>query len=218
MSDIFREIDESMREDRAKQVWQRYGTWIIAAVVLAVSGTAGWVFYQNYAENRERAQTAELIQASETAAEDPQAGLSAIQSFLQSAGGGQLTIARFHEAALLAESGMQDDAVDAYRLIADQTDPPWADAARLMAVLHDLDRGDPEALRQELTPLAAGTSPWRHTARELAALLYRREGRISDAVGEWEALAESNDAPAGVQQRASEMLALHGQRTDSSGS
>lgn len=218
MSDIFREIDESMREDRAKQVWQRYGTWIIAAIVFVVAAAAGWVFYQNYADNRDRARTAELIEASETAAEDPQAGLTAMQSFLESADGGQLTVARFHEAALLAESGQRDDAVAAYRLIAEQTEQPWADAARLMAVLHDLDQGDPEALREELTPLAAGTSPWRYTARELAALLYRREDRIADAVGEWEALADNDDAPAGVRQRASEMLALHDQQTESSGS
>ncbi|WP_366654615.1 tetratricopeptide repeat protein [Fodinicurvata sp. EGI_FJ10296] len=218
MSDIFREIDESMREDRAKQVWQRYGTWIVAAVVFVVAASAGWVFYQNYAENRDRAQTAELIRASETAAEDTEAGLAAIQSYLQSADGGQLTVARFHEAALLAESGRREDAVAAYRLIAEQTQAPWSDAATVLAVLHDLDNGDPASLRDDLTPLAAGTSPWRFSAREMVALLYSREGRIADAIPEWQALADSEDAPPGIRSRASEMLALHDGQAAPSGS
>jgi hypothetical protein len=218
MSDIFREVDEAVREDRAKTIWKRYGAIAVLAAVLVISAAGGWVFWQNYTADRDRARTADLIMAVEASAEDPEAGLAAIQSYLGSAGGGHVTLARLHEAALLAESGRREDAVAAYRLIAEQTDQPWADAAALFAVLHDLDHGDPEALHRELTRLAAGASPWRFTARELTALLYSREGRIGDAISEWEVLAEDVDAPPGIRSRASELLALHAERADGAGS
>ena len=41
MADIFDEVDEELRQERAARLWRQYGSWLIAAalaVVIAVGG------------------------------------------------------------------------------------------------------------------------------------------------------------------------------------
>ena len=47
---IFREVDEELRSDRIRELWRRFGPWVIAAavlVVLAVAANEGWSWWQN---------------------------------------------------------------------------------------------------------------------------------------------------------------------------
>lgn len=44
MADIFREIDEEIRQDRALAVWNKYQNVIIAVAVLIVVAAGGWKF------------------------------------------------------------------------------------------------------------------------------------------------------------------------------
>ena len=58
MADIFREVDEALKEDKAKVLWQRYGNAAIAVVVLVVLATGGYVFWQDYSLRRDQERTA----------------------------------------------------------------------------------------------------------------------------------------------------------------
>ena len=42
MSDIFHEVDEAVRREQLKKLWERWGNLIIAAAFLVVLGIAGW--------------------------------------------------------------------------------------------------------------------------------------------------------------------------------
>ena len=42
MSDIFREVDEDIRHERFKRLWDRFGPWVIGVAVLIVLITAGY--------------------------------------------------------------------------------------------------------------------------------------------------------------------------------
>ena len=49
MSDIFREVDEEIRHERYKRLWDRFGPYLIAVALLIVVGTAayrGWVYWR----------------------------------------------------------------------------------------------------------------------------------------------------------------------------
>ena len=41
MADIFDEIEEDLRRDRMKEIWQRYGNYILGLAVLIIIGVAG---------------------------------------------------------------------------------------------------------------------------------------------------------------------------------
>ena len=51
MSDesLFREVDEEVRQDQLKKIWDRYGNIILAvclAVIALVAGIKGWEYWQ----------------------------------------------------------------------------------------------------------------------------------------------------------------------------
>ena len=46
MSDIFQEVDEEVRREQLKKLWDRYGYLLIAACVLLVVGVGGWRTYE----------------------------------------------------------------------------------------------------------------------------------------------------------------------------
>ena len=46
---LFREVDEEVRQDQLKKIWDRYGNIIIAvcvAVIALVAGVKGWQYWQ----------------------------------------------------------------------------------------------------------------------------------------------------------------------------
>src|SRR5271170_3007090 len=46
VSDIFQEVDEEVRREQLKKLWERYGTYIIAVLILVIVGVGGWRGYQ----------------------------------------------------------------------------------------------------------------------------------------------------------------------------
>ena len=46
MSDIFNEVDEEVRREQFKKLWDRYGILVLIAAVLIVAGVGGWRGYQ----------------------------------------------------------------------------------------------------------------------------------------------------------------------------
>ena len=207
MSEIFREVDEALREDRAKLLWQKYGNIAIAVVTALILGTAGWVYWQDYADSRDQEITGQLLMALERAESDPTAAIDRLAALGADRPDRQGVLARLHEAALRLESGDTDGAVDIYRRVAEDGGVPdaWRDLALLLAVLHSLDSGDPDALATDLRPLTAEDNPWRYSARELSGLLALRLGDGDEAQRIFELLAADPFAPAGIRNRAQEL-------------
>ena len=46
MSELFNEIDEDLRREQLKKIWDRYSVLIIAAAVLVIAAVGGWRGYQ----------------------------------------------------------------------------------------------------------------------------------------------------------------------------
>ena len=207
MSEIFREVDEALREDRAKVLWQKYGNIGIAVVTALILGTGGWVYWQDYSESRDQEITGVLLEALDQAESDPTAAIDALAALGEDHPSRQGVLARLHEAALRVEAGDTDGAVGIYRLVADDSGVPdaWRELALLMAVLHSLDTGDPDALATDLRPLTEESSPWRYNARELSGLLALRLGDVDEAQQIFDLLAADPFAPAGIRNRALEL-------------
>src|SRR4029079_17960726 len=46
MTDIFTEVDEDLRRERAKKLWERYGVYVIGAAVAIVIVVAGYKIWE----------------------------------------------------------------------------------------------------------------------------------------------------------------------------
>ena len=55
MSELFDEVDEDVRRDQLKKLWDKYSIFIVAAALLVVAGVAGWRGYQ-YVETKKAAE------------------------------------------------------------------------------------------------------------------------------------------------------------------
>ena len=70
MADIFQEVDEEVRKDKATVFWNKYGTFVIAAAVLIVAATAAWVYWKDYSAKLRQEQGARFEAALELARQD----------------------------------------------------------------------------------------------------------------------------------------------------
>ena len=125
---------------------------------------------------------------------------------------GYALLARFNRAAILAKSLAAGAAADAYQKLSLDTDvdPLFRGLATVLSVLHDLDTGDAGQLAARLAPLLQTSSPWRHSAKELTALLARKSGDIKRARELFRELTDDGSAPPGIRARAAEMSAILG--------
>ena len=46
MADIFHEVDEEVRREQLKKLWDRYSIHLIAVAILIVAGVSGWRGYE----------------------------------------------------------------------------------------------------------------------------------------------------------------------------
>ncbi len=212
---LFREIEEDLRHERFAKLWKRYGNYVIGAafaVVLSVAGYQGWRAYDiatRQSDGERFAEALKLAGDNQTqAAEEAFAGLAA------DATRGYALLARFQEAALLAKGGERAAAAAYEDLAADSgVDAVYRDLAVILGALHEMNGTGAGAgdLSNRLAPLTADGNPWRHSAKELTAVLAARAGNRTKARELFTALAADVTAPQGIRARAGEMLAILGQ-------
>ena len=58
-----REVDEAVRQDETAQFARRYGTIIVAAVVVTLAAFGGWLFWQDYREGQLEEGSVEFVTA-----------------------------------------------------------------------------------------------------------------------------------------------------------
>ena len=215
--DIFDEVEEDLRAERAQALLRRYGGAIVAAAVAVVCAVAlyqAWQWYQARQVARiADAYLAATLQAdSIPAAGDPARREAAANAFMQiaaTAPDGYRTLARLRAAGLRADGGDQAAALGLWERVAadNAADPLLRDLASLLFVEHQIDGGDPAALQARLGPLIQPGNAWRPMAEEASALLDLRAGRTADARVILGRLTTDPAAPEGVRGRASALLA-----------
>ena len=57
---FMREVDEAVRQDQLLTFWQRFGRWILAAVVIGLVAFAGWLYWQHYSATQSQAVSEEM--------------------------------------------------------------------------------------------------------------------------------------------------------------
>ncbi len=215
--DIFDEVEEDLRAERAQQMLKRYGGLIVAVLIAIVAAAAGWQGWRWYEARKDATAAVEYLTAMNLAAASTAAGTSAagrtaaIAAFADvstSAPDGYATLARLQEAALKADSGdVQGGATLWDQVASDQSaDPLLRDLAVLLWAQHLLDKAEPGVLQARLKPLAEPGSPWHSLAQEQLALLDLRLGKRDEAKTALTHLAQDAGAPNGVRARAAALV------------
>jgi hypothetical protein len=210
VSELFDEVDEDVRRDQLKKLWDQYSIYIVAAALLIIASVGGWRGYQ-YLEAKKAAEAGaafdkavELSDANKhTEAEAAFADLAA------KAPAGYRVLARLRTATEvasrdpLAAAKMFDEiAADGSVGAAEQ------DLARIRAAQLLLEGSTYPNMKQRLDSAAAPGATFRHTARELLALSAWRANDAA-ATRQWlDLIANDGDTPSSLRSRAEALQAL----------
>ena len=183
VADIFQEVDEEVRQEQLRKLWERYGAYAIAAAVALVLAVAGWRGYEWWVAKKAAEMGDAFMAAAKLSDEGKHAEAETVFGRLATEGTADYRVlARLREAADLAKVDRKA-AVAAYDTIsADGALPQLLrDVAAIRAGLLLVDSAPFSELSSRLEPLAGPDGTFRHTARELLALSAWRVGDIPTA-------------------------------------
>ncbi len=217
MVDIFDEVSEDLRAERAGLLLRRYGALLIiaaVAVLIGVGAQQGWTWYQT--RQNQNAATAYIAitdqitaQGAAPTTDQALADVKSLTNFAASAPAGYRSVARLRAAGLLADAGKTTDAESLWNQIAgdDSADPLLRGLANLLWAQHAMGTAPDDQVADRLQPLTAPENPYHGLAQETQALLYLNEGKTDSAKALFSQLAADPTAPDGVRNRADGLLA-----------
>lgn len=213
--DIFQEVDEEVRREQLKKLWDRYGNLIIALCVLVIAGIGGWQGY-NYWQAKKAAQTGTAFEQAATLAEGGKhkEAEAAFAKIAAEGTAGYRVLARLRQAAELAQTD-KAAAIKAYDALADDksVDQVIQDLAAVRAGYLMVDTAPYAQMAAKLEPLTGPDRMFRHSARELLALSAWKVGDASAARKWTDMMMSDPGTPAGTRSRAeilSELIAANG--------
>jgi hypothetical protein len=216
--DIFDEVSEELRAERAQRLLMRYGGLIFAACVAVIAAGGAWQGWHWWQARQDMAAARDYV-ALMTSSEAPNlskpardAAISAFDVLASSSPNGYRTLARLRSAALKADGGDLQGALAVWDHVAGDSaaDPLLRDLASLIWAQRQIDQGDPAVLAARLKPIAAADNPWHSLAQEQLALLDLRQAHDEAAKASLRKLSEDVTAPSGVRGRASALLSRLG--------
>ena len=213
MSDdsFIREVDEELRQDRMKGLWDRYGWVLISAAVLVVLVTAALRGWQYYSERQAAAAGDAFVKAIELSSDGKHdEAVAALQELEKDGHGAYPTLARLRVAGELEGEGKKAEALVAFDAIAGDSsvDEAFRSVAGLRAGLLAVDAEDYDKVKARLEPLAVAGGYYRHLAREGLGLAAWKAGANEEALKWFQAIADDADSSGGIRSRAAVMLDL----------
>jgi len=207
---LIREVDDDLRQENMQKLWKKYGGLMVGgavAIVLAVAGVQGWQVYQrNQAQESSQrfVQAVQLLDKGDTAK-----GVDALQALSVTGNVGYRLLADMKLAQVKIKDGDNAAAIALYDKVAGDSsiDGVYRDLASIKSAYLKLTVGDVAGVEARMAPLAVESNPWRHSAREVLALLALKAGDTAKAQEWLRKVADDVAAPTAIRGRAAELLA-----------
>jgi len=211
MTDIFREVDEDLRREHLKKLWDRYGSYVIVLAILIVVGTAGWRFFEYWQESRAQATGDRFVAALKLAEQGKHdQAIAALTDLTKTGSGDYPVLASIRIASEKAAAGDTKGAVAEYDAIAGRSGvPPLVrDLARIRAAQLLVDTASVAELNSRIGDLASTGNGWRQSAREILGFTAFRENDLTAARKYFGDIAADRETTSDQHQRAELMLAV----------
>jgi hypothetical protein len=210
VSDIFQEVDEEVRREQLKKLWERYGSLVIAACFLVVAATGGWRGYQWWLDKK-ATEAGSAFQAAIALVNEGKTK-EAEEAFAKLAANSTATyqiLAKFREAAALSQSDPKAAASMFDQLAADgSAGQSLQDLAALRAGTLMVDTAPYSEVLRRIEPLTASDRPFRHSARATLALAAWKAKDMT-AMRRWtDMILADAETPPGTRGQVQMLLAL----------
>ena len=210
MSELFDEVDEEVRREQLKKLWDRYSIYIVAAALLIIAAVGGWRGYQ-YLEAKKAAEAgAAFDKAVELSEQNKHAEAeAAFNDLAAKAPSGYRLLARLRAAAEAAIREPQAAAKLYDEIAADRSVAASdQDLAKVRAAGLLLETASYPSMLARLEAATGPAAAFRHTARELLALSALRANDTAAARRWLDVIAADGETPPSLRSRADAMQAL----------
>ena len=198
------------RRERLQKLWDSYGIYAVALVVLLIAGIGAWRGYEWWQAKKAAVAGAAFESALSLSEEGKHAAAeAAFAKIAAEAPAGYRILARLRAAAELAQA-KPADAVKAYdELAADNSlGPALQDLAAVRAGMLMVDSAPLSDMQRRLGPVSEPGRTFRHSARELLALSAWRNHDFTAARRYIDMIATDGESPPGTRARAEVLSAL----------
>jgi hypothetical protein len=210
VSELFDEVDEDVRRDQLKKLWDQYSIYIVAAAFLIIAAVGGWRGYQ-YLEAKKAAEAgAAFDKAVVLSEQNKHAEAEAAFAELAAKGpSGYRMLARLRVAGEVANRDPQAAAKMFDDIAADRSvGAEQQELAKVRAAALLVDTASYPTILQRLETVAAPGATYRHSARELLALSAWRANDMTAARQWLEMIGNDAETPPGMRSRAEALQAM----------
>jgi hypothetical protein len=210
VTELFDEVDEEVRRDQLKKLWDQYSIYIIAGALLIIAAVGGWRGYQ-YLEAKKAAEAGAAFDAALDLSDQNKhaEAQAAFDKLVATAPGGYRMLARLRAAAEAATRDPQAGAKMYDDIASDRSiGTEQQNLARIRAAGLLLDTESYPNMLQRLETSSKPDATFRHTARELLALSAWRANDATAARQWLDMIANDAETPASMRSRAEALQAL----------
>lgn len=204
---FIQEIDEDVKNDNLKVLWDKYGIFVVLLVVLAVSATVSFEKIRSWKAEQNQ-QTTENYMSAAQLRENPEETIAALQQINQSNQGIFSDFAKLQIANVLFNQNKNEEAMAALQSLIDdkQANDEVKNIALIKLATYKVDqlpRAEFEAL---VKPIIDANNSWTPLAQDLLAMSAIQDGDVDTARSIYENILKIKDLPEGFKTKVQDML------------
>lgn len=205
---FIQEVDEDVKNDNLKVLWNRYGALIIAFVVIAVTAAVSFDKIKEWKMAQNQHRTESYMAASQLNPENPSETMAALQQISQNNQGIFSDFARLQMANILLEQGKTEEGLTALENILqdNQVNSEVRNVALIKLATYRIDTMDRAEFENLLRPLLDGETSWKPMAQDLLAMSAIKSGDMETAKAIYEQVLKIKDLPEGFRTKVQDML------------
>ena len=212
MSEEFiRDVDEELRDQELKNMWKKYGKYVIGAIIGIVVAVGGKGIYTSVHEGNlnEQSSNFAIVLKKQDSSKSLEA-IDVLKTLSTSGVEGYEIHAAFRAAKIHANAGDIKSAVATLDAFAKDSSVPliYRDLAKLQAVMLGFDDASAEQNIQKLKEVALSNSEYQYLASEMLAMAYLSNKNNAKAYEIYLNLSRNMDAPAEIKGRAGQMATM----------
>ncbi|WP_297323064.1 tetratricopeptide repeat protein [uncultured Bartonella sp.] len=187
MSDesFIREVNEEIRQEKAKALWGSYGPYLILAAVFLVLATGAYQIYDHWQASKAGHVGDSFLLGLDLASTDKfDESMKKLDDVEKSGFGDYPFLAQLRKASLSMEEGDPEKAVAGFDAVANNKSAPeiLQKVAKIRAAYILVDTGQFEDVEKRVKDLATDVDPVRIMAREALGLSAYKAGKMDEAL------------------------------------
>lgn len=204
---FIQEVDEDVKNDNLKVLWNRYGVFIIAFVVLAVTAAISFDRIRAWKTAQNQQTTEEYMTASQLK-ENPEQTIEALQNITKNTQGIFGDFARLQIANVLFNENKNDEALATLQALIDdkQVNSEVKNVALIKYATYKIEELPQEDFKSLLQPIIDANNSWSPLANDLVAMSAIQHGDIETAKTIYSEILKIKDLPESFRTKIQDIL------------